>query len=74
MKRIRIAGTTVVPIALADALDGRDTRDYHQRVEPSIQGGRKIARLILSKLGLVDEQRAVAAGAGGWYERRRREP
>ena len=56
VKRIRIAGTTVVPIALADALDGRDTRDYHQRVEPSIQGGRKIARLILSKLGLVDEQ------------------
>ena len=61
VSRIRIAGTTVVPVALADALDGKDTRDYHQRVEPSVQGGRKIARLILSKLGLLDEQQGAGA-------------
>ena len=55
VSRVRVPGTEVVPIALAEALDGKDTRDYHQRVEPSIRGGRKLAWLILSKLGLVDD-------------------
>ena len=34
------------------ALDGKSSRDYVQRVEPSAQGGKKIASLIIQKLGL----------------------
>ncbi|CAK9023943.1 unnamed protein product [Durusdinium trenchii] len=49
--RIKVPGSELVPISLADALDGRCTEDYHQQVEPSVIGGQKMARLILSKLG-----------------------
>jgi len=52
ISKVKIPNTEVVPIALSEALDGSDTNDYKQRVEPSIQGGRKMANLILSKLGL----------------------
>jgi hypothetical protein len=48
---IDIEGSEVVPIRLADALDGKCTQDYHQRVEPSVVGGQKMARLILHRLG-----------------------
>ena len=37
-RRIRIEGTRVVPFAMFDVLDGRDPRDYVQRVEPSPVG------------------------------------
>ena len=40
----------IVPIALSDALDGKTTGDYVQRVEPSIAGGEKIASLIVQKM------------------------
>jgi len=50
---VRLPGTEIVPIHLAEVLDGKDTRDYHERVEPSVQGGRKLAQLILRKLALV---------------------
>ncbi|EKX51761.1 hypothetical protein GUITHDRAFT_161409 [Guillardia theta CCMP2712] len=57
VSKVKIPGVReVVPIHLADALDGKDTRDYVARVEPSIQGGRKIACLILSKLGLIESK------------------
>lgn len=49
--RIKVPGTEVVPIRLADALDGKCSEDYHQRVEPSVIGGQKMARLILHRLG-----------------------
>ncbi|CAK0826308.1 unnamed protein product, partial [Prorocentrum cordatum] len=49
--RVRVPGSEVVPIFLGDALDGRCTEDYCQRVEPSVIGGQKIARLILHRLG-----------------------
>ncbi|CAE7318131.1 unnamed protein product [Symbiodinium natans] len=48
---IQVPGSEVVPIHLADALDGLCTEDYHQRVEPSVIGGQKMARLILHRLG-----------------------
>ena len=51
--RVTVPGTKVVPIALCEALDGRDSAVYCHRVEPSIQGGRKVAQLLLSKLGIV---------------------
>ena len=45
--RVDIGGTTVVPIALYEALDGKNTADYVQRVEPSPQGGAKMARALM---------------------------
>ena len=47
---IKIKGVEVIPIALSDALDGKSTGDYVQRVEPSISGGQKMASLIISKM------------------------
>ena len=45
--RIRIPGVEVVPFPLFEVLDGSDTRDYLQRVEPSPQGGAKMARALM---------------------------
>lgn len=53
VSKITIDGVEVVGVALSEALDGSISEDYHQRVEPSIQGGRKMAELILVKLGVV---------------------
>ena len=39
---IRIEGTTVVPCALFEAMDGKTKEDYTARVEPSVEGGRKV--------------------------------
>ena len=33
-------------------LDGKDSSDYLQRVEPSVSGGRKIARALLDEIGI----------------------
>jgi hypothetical protein len=42
-KKIEIPGTEVVPCALFEVLDGKAEEDYSARVEPSVEGGRKIA-------------------------------
>lgn len=44
---IQIPGTQVIPVPLFRALDGKQTQDYVQRVEPSSQGGRKMAEYLL---------------------------
>lgn len=44
---------TVVPVPLFEALDGKRTTDYVARVEPSVQGGAKLAALILDRLAPV---------------------
>lgn len=46
-KRVAVAGTEVVPVPLFEALDGSDTADYVQRVEPSVTGGEKLASLLI---------------------------
>jgi hypothetical protein len=43
---IQIPGTRVIPVALYSVLDGKNTSDYIQRVEPSPSGGRKMAEYI----------------------------
>jgi hypothetical protein len=48
--KIQIDGIPVVPVPFYDALDGADSSDYIQRVEPSSQGGEKLAKLILDRL------------------------
>lgn len=41
---IRIEGATVVPVQLSHVLDHNDAMDYRDRVEPSSQGGHKMAQ------------------------------
>eukprot|EP00967_Tisochrysis_lutea_P097072 scaffold142472_cov35-Tisochrysis_lutea.AAC.1 len=47
---LNIDGTRVEICPLFEALDGSDTSDYCQRVEPSVTGGRKIADRIWKTL------------------------
>ena len=42
-KRIQIPGVLVVPCALYESLNGKCEADYVARVEPSAEGGRKVA-------------------------------
>merc|ERR1711972_637225 len=46
-RRIRIRGTEVVAFPLFQVLDGRDSRDYVSRVEPSPSGGKKMAQAFM---------------------------
>lgn len=48
--KISIPGTKVIPVALSKALDGKNTEDYSQRVEPSAVGGAKMATLLMDTL------------------------
>lgn len=50
VQKIKVDGVPVVPVPLYEALDGKDTNDYVQRVEPSSQGGEKIAKLVFDRL------------------------
>lgn len=48
---LEVAGVRKIhPIELSRALDGTDPRDYDNRVEPSSQGGMKMASLISSEI------------------------
>ena len=47
VSNIKIKGSEVIPLPLFQVLDGKTTSDYCQRVEPSPQGGRKMANFIL---------------------------
>lgn len=47
---IGIEGTEVVPCALHEVLDGKTAGDYTARVEPSEQGGKKMARKFVDLL------------------------
>jgi hypothetical protein len=42
-KQIQIPGVHVVPCSLYESLDGKCEADYVARVEPSAEGGRKMA-------------------------------
>ncbi|KAH0596867.1 hypothetical protein MHUMG1_05175 [Metarhizium humberi] len=42
-QKVQIPGVSVIPVALFEALDGKRGGDYVERVEPSVEGGRKIA-------------------------------
>lgn len=42
-KQVCIPGVEVIPFPLFTVLDGKDESDYVARVEPSIEGGRKMA-------------------------------
>lgn len=42
-RKIKIPGSEVVPVHLGHVLDSRDEKDYVSRIEPSAQGGLKMA-------------------------------
>ena len=48
--KIDIEGTTVVPCAFFDVLDGKSKEDYTARVEPSVEGGRKMGEQLMDAL------------------------
>lgn len=49
-QQIMLPGTEVVAVPLYEALDGKNTKDYQQRVEPSPQGGKKMATLLANAI------------------------
>ncbi|KAG0652325.1 hypothetical protein D0Z07_1358 [Hyphodiscus hymeniophilus] len=57
-KQVRIPGIKVVPCALFEAMDGKNEEDYTDRVEPSVEGGRKMALHLMEIIEpLISEQR-----------------
>ena len=46
ISRIKIPGVQVIPFPMFRILDGKTTEDYVQRVEPSDQGGHKLAQAL----------------------------
>ncbi len=47
---IQLEGIEIVPFPLFQVLNGKNHADYIQRVEPSSQGGRKIANALLDEV------------------------
>jgi hypothetical protein len=56
-------GVPVLPVPLFAALDGRSSGDYIARVEPSAQGGAKMARLLLDALAVEEGSHARGLGS-----------
>ncbi|QKF94723.1 GDSl lipase/esterase [Fadolivirus algeromassiliense] len=44
VNQIKIGGTEIIPLKLYDIIDGSDQKDYEHAVEPSVQGGKKMAQ------------------------------
>jgi len=49
-RSIHIPGSEVIPVPLFNALNGKDPADYIARVEPSSQGGEKMAEYLLDMI------------------------
>lgn len=45
-RKIEIEGVPVRACPLFEAMDGKNAGDYEERVEPSVEGGRKMAELL----------------------------
>lgn len=57
-KKIKIEGVEVVPIPLFEVLDSSESsRDYIERVEPSIEGGEKMAKEFLRHIIDLNNQK-----------------
>ena len=61
--QIRIPGTEVLPFALHSVLDGKNTNDYVQRVEPSVIGGQKMAKALMDTI-LTGSTSGCSSGFG----------
>ena len=62
--KIEIEGTTVIPCPLFEVMNGKVKEDYTARVEPSVQGGKKMAEQITGLLGksLKPDERGGSEG------------
>lgn len=49
-QQIKIPGTEVIAVPLFQVLDGKDTTDYCQRVEPSAKGGKKMGEFLVDTI------------------------
>jgi hypothetical protein len=58
-KKLQIEGTQVIPCALFDVLDGKNGEDYTARVEPSSEGGKKMATYFMKILKPLLEKRSL---------------
>ncbi|KAF2645215.1 hypothetical protein P280DRAFT_495163 [Massarina eburnea CBS 473.64] len=56
-REVKVEGTTVLPCALFDVMDGQVKEEYTERVEPSSLGGRKMAERFAKMLDEVLEYR-----------------
>ncbi|KAK0284857.1 hypothetical protein LTR35_000192 [Friedmanniomyces endolithicus] len=63
--RIRIEGTTVIPCPLFESLDGKAKEDYVERVEQSVQGGKKMAAHFVRLLGDFLSESDLVQDSGG---------
>ena len=45
-REVKVEGTQVIPVPLFEVLDGKREEEYVARVEPSIDGGRKLAEFL----------------------------
>jgi hypothetical protein len=55
-QKITIPGTQVIHLPLFDVLDGKTADDYVERVEPSVEGGRKMSEAITKAVRDVLEE------------------
>ncbi|KAK0928270.1 hypothetical protein LTR29_017443 [Friedmanniomyces endolithicus] len=62
---ISIEGTTVIPCPLFESLDGKAKEDYVERVEPSVQGGKKMATHLVRLLGDFLSESDLVQDPGG---------
>lgn len=62
--RIVVQGTRVRPVALFEVMDGRGVGDYVERVEPSVEGGRKMGRLLSESILLLIGVQGGTASVG----------
>ena len=58
---IKIDGSTVIPVPLFHVLDGKTPSDFVARVEPSAEGGRKMAEYFLD---IIETRRGAERGDG----------
>jgi hypothetical protein len=57
------SGTEVIPFPLFEVLDGKNTEDYLQRVEPSPSGGQKMGEALFAAVVGSDGGPIAAAGS-----------
>lgn len=62
-KIVKIEGVEIIPVPFFEALDGKCPADYVARVEPSEQGGGKMAKLLLDLLEPILQQKHVDTDA-----------
>lgn len=56
--KIAVEGTTIIPVPLFEVLDGTRSEEYVERVEPSVEGGRRMGeRLIRDVVRILEDER-----------------